>query len=88
MDAMGAKKKMKVGVVVSDALPKTVTVEVERTSLHLQYKKYLRRRKKFMAHDEKDICGLGDRVEICESRPLSKRKRWKVVRIVEKAVVG
>lgn len=83
-----AKKniKRKVGVVVSDAMDKTVTVKVERRVLNPVFKKYLSRSKKFLAHDEKEECGLGDVVEICETRPISRRKSWKVVQILKKGL--
>lgn len=71
-------KKSRVGVVVSDAMDKSVIVEVKRTVMHPLYKKYIRKRSRFMAHDEKDECRVGDKVTIVESRPLSKRKRWRV----------
>ncbi|MFH0800321.1 MAG: 30S ribosomal protein S17 [Pseudomonadota bacterium] len=79
------KRKTKVGVVVSDAMEKSVTVEVSRTVLEPTYKKYVRRKSKFMAHDEKDACRVGDTVLIRECRPLSKRKRWRVDQIISKA---
>lgn len=75
-----------VGTVLSDKMDKTVTVQVERLVRHPVYKKYVRRRVKFAAHDEKNACGIGDRVVITESRPLSRRKRWRVTSIIEKAV--
>ncbi len=67
-----------VGMVVSDKMDKTVVVRVERLVQDPQYKKYVRRYSKFMAHDESNACAVGDRVRIIEHRPLSKRKRWKV----------
>jgi small subunit ribosomal protein S17 len=67
-------------------MDKTVVVQVERLVKHPMYKKYIRRRNKFTAHDNDNACGIGDRVEITESRPLSKTKRWRVSRIIEKAV--
>jgi small subunit ribosomal protein S17 len=67
-----------VGMVVSDKMDKTVVVRVERLVQDPQYKKYVRRYSKFMAHDESNACAVGDRVQIIEHRPLSKRKRWKV----------
>ncbi len=76
------KRKTKVGTVVSDKMKKTVTVEVERLVLHPVFKKYHKRRKKFKAHDEKDQCRVGDVVEIVETRPLSKTKRWAVQKVV------
>ena len=74
-----------VGTVVSDKMDKTVTVEVERTVMHRLYHRYLKRRKKFAVHDERNECRVGDRVVIVASRPLSKRKRWRVREIVERA---
>lgn len=83
---MGKRKKVsKVGTVVSDNMNKTIVVEVERQYQHPLYKKIIRRHKKFKAHDEKNECKSGDRVVIEESRPLSKDKRWKLKKIVEKA---
>jgi small subunit ribosomal protein S17 len=67
-----------VGQVVSDKMDKTVVVRVERLVQDPRYKKYVRRYSKFMAHDESNACGVGDRVQIIEHRPLSKHKRWKV----------
>ena len=77
-------KTVKVGVVVSDRMDKSVVVRVDRLTKHPLYKKYIRKRTKFMAHDEENECKIGDRVEIVESRPLSKMKRWRVKRILEK----
>jgi small subunit ribosomal protein S17 len=71
-------RRMLVGMVVSDKMDKTVVVRVERLVQDPQYKKYVRRYSKFMAHDESNACAVGDRVRIIEHRPLSKRKRWKV----------
>jgi 30S ribosomal protein S17 len=79
------KRKTKIGVVVSDKMDKTVTVTVERLVLHPMFKKYYKRRSKFKAHDEKNQCKVGDQVEIIESRPLSKTKRWAVQSIIKKA---
>jgi small subunit ribosomal protein S17 len=67
-------------------MDKTVTVQVERLVRHSVYKKYVRRRARYAAHDENNTCGIGDQVIITESRPLSKRKRWRVSQIIEKAV--
>jgi small subunit ribosomal protein S17 len=77
---------MKVGVVTSDAMEKSVVVQVQRTTLEKRYKRYVRRSSRFMAHDERDACKVGDTVEIVECRPLSARKRWRVRRIVRAAV--
>jgi len=74
------------GTVVSNKADKTVTVLVERTVKHETYHKIMRRRNKFAAHDDRNDCQIGDKVLICESRPLSKSKRWRVVEIIEKAV--
>jgi small subunit ribosomal protein S17 len=70
--------KTRVGVVVSDKMSKSVVVEVQRTVQHPLYKKYIRKRSRFVAHDESDECSVGDKVRIIESRPLSKTKRWRV----------
>lgn len=75
-----------VGTVVSDGMDKTVIVLVERLVKHKFYKKYIRRRSKFAAHDEKNASRVGDKVLIIQSRPLSKTKRWRVSEIVEKAI--
>ncbi|MBN1552428.1 30S ribosomal protein S17 [bacterium] len=77
--------KKRIGVVVSDKMDKTVNVLVERMIIHPLFKKEIRKRKKFMAHDETNQCKIGDRVLIEETRPLSKLKRWQVVEIIEKA---
>ena len=76
--------KVMTGVVVSDKMDKTVVVLVSRLIKHPVYKKYIRRRAKFMAHDEQNTASMGDTVEIIESRPLSKLKRWRLTRIVER----
>ena len=75
-----------IGTVTSNKANKTVTVLVERLVKHRLYLKYVRRRTKFAAHDDQNDCRIGDKVQISESRPLSKTKRWRVVKIVEKAV--
>ncbi|MDE0147178.1 MAG: 30S ribosomal protein S17 [Rhodospirillaceae bacterium] len=72
-------KRILQGVVVSDAADKTVIVRVERRIMHPLYKKFIRRSKKFMAHDESNACKTGDRVSIQECRPYSKRKTWQVL---------
>ncbi len=79
------KRKVLVGKVVSDKMDKTVVVAVERLVRHPLYKKVLKKTTKFKAHDEKNECRVGDKVEIVETRPLSKEKRWRVVNILEKA---
>ena len=73
------------GVVVSDKMDKTVVVRAERLVRDSRYKKYVRRYSRFMAHDEENACGVGDRVRIIEHRPISKRKRWKVQSMLVKA---
>ena len=85
MKTRGTKRQVS-GIIVSNKMEKTVVVQVERLVKHPMYKKYIRRRNKFTAHDNDNACSIGDRVEITESRPLSKTKRWRVVRIIEKAV--
>ncbi len=80
-----ARRKTRVGVVVSDKMAKTVVVSVESVGRHPFYGKTMRTRQKFKAHDERNEAHLGDRVLIAETRPLSKDKRWRVVQIVEKA---
>ncbi|WP_028316147.1 30S ribosomal protein S17 [Desulfatibacillum aliphaticivorans] len=85
MKERGNKKRM-VGTVVSDRMDKTVVVLIERTVKHPLYKKYIKRRARYSAHDESNSCGMGDLVQIAESRPLSKTKRWRVTQILEKAV--
>ena len=82
----GGKKRTLIGSVVSDKGEKTIVVRVETLVKHPVMKKYIRRRKKFMAHDPSNECGIGDRVEIIESRPLSRRKRWHLFKVLEKAV--
>jgi small subunit ribosomal protein S17 len=78
--------KYKTGVVVSNAMDKSVVVRTERILRHKLYGKYIRRHIKYMAHDADNNCGIGDRVLIEECRPLSKNKRWRVREILEKAV--
>jgi small subunit ribosomal protein S17 len=77
--------KERSGLVVSDRMQKTVVVSVERTVMHPKYKKYLKRRTRVKAHDESDQCRVGDRVLIVESRPLSRDKRWRVSKILDRA---
>lgn len=80
-------RKTKVGTVLSDRMDKTVVVRVEQVVLHPIYKKYTRRRTTYKAHDEKNEYRTGDRVEIVETRPLSKEKRWRVSRLIERPAV-
>jgi len=79
-------KRQMVGTVVSDKMDKSAVVLVEKLVKHRLYKKYIRRRTRFMAHDEQNACSVGDRVLITASRPLSRRKQWRVSKIIEKAV--
>ena len=78
-------RNRKVGIVVSSAMQKSVVVAVNRQVPHTLYRKYVRRTHKFLAHDEENKCHVGDKVEIEETRPLSKRKRWVVRAILAKA---
>jgi small subunit ribosomal protein S17 len=78
-------KKQRVGMVTSNKSNKTITVVVERKLRHPIYGKFVKRSKKFHAHDENNACGIGDLVRIVESRPLSATKRWRLVEIIEKA---
>ena len=78
-------RKTRVGKVVSDKMDKTVVVIVEDRVAHPIYKKIIKRTYRLKAHDENNECGIGDRVKVMETRPLSKDKRWRVVEIVEKA---
>jgi len=82
---MREQRKRLTGVVTSDKMDKTVVVAVTTTKRHQQYGKVIRRVKKYKAHDEKNDCNEGDRVQIIESRPISKQKRWSVVTILERA---
>jgi small subunit ribosomal protein S17 len=84
MSTRGLRKERS-GVVVGDRMQKTFVVSVERTMMHPKYKKYLRRRTRVKAHDESNQCHIGDRVIIVESRPLSRDKRWRVSRVLERA---
>ncbi|MBF0474699.1 MAG: 30S ribosomal protein S17 [Deltaproteobacteria bacterium] len=84
-DTRGQKRTL-TGVVVSDKGDKTVVVMVNRLVMHPVYKKYIKRRKKYMAHDELNQCHVGDKVLIAESRPLSRCKRFRVRKILEKTV--
>ena len=82
MDKIQGRKTTKVGVVVGNKMKKTVTVLVERQVRHPLYKKIVKRRKRFLVHDEYEKCQVGDLVKIVETRPLSKLKRWRVKEIV------
>ena len=80
-----AFRKTRIGQVVSDKMDKTIVVAVEDSYRHPLYKKTMKRTYKLKAHDENNECGIGDTVEVMETRPLSKDKRWRLVRIIEKA---
>lgn len=80
-----SRRKIREGVVVSDRMDKTVVVAVSRLVRHRLYRRVMRRTTRLHAHDEANACGVGDRVQVMETRPLSKSKRWRVVKIMEKA---
>jgi len=77
-------RKTRIGVVVSNKMQKTITVAIERKVKHPIYKKYFKKTKKLVAHDEKNICNVGDLVKVMETRPLSKLKRWRLIEVIEK----
>ena len=83
----GAKRKVRVGVVVSDKMDKTVVVTVQRQYKHRVYERVVRDTKKYKVHDEENRCRVGDKVRIIETRPLSKEKRWRIAEILEKAAL-
>ena len=80
-----ALRKTRVGLVVSDKMDKTIVVAVQDSVKHPLYKKIIKRTVKIHAHDANNECGIGDKVEVMETRPLSKTKRWRLVQIIEKA---
>lgn len=86
MTKRGVRKRL-VGVVVGDKMEKTASVLVSRLKKHRTYKKYLRSQTKYMVHDPENRCMVGDRVRIIETRPISKRKRWQVLEILEKSAI-
>jgi small subunit ribosomal protein S17 len=81
------QRKVRTGVVISNKMDKTVVVEISRTVLHPIYKKFVRRRKRFMVHDEDNRCRVGDEVMIVESKPLSRHKNWRVRKILKEAAL-
>ena len=85
MNTDRALRKSRVGKVVSNKMDKTIVVAIEGSKKHPLYKKIIKHTVKFKAHDEKNECRVGDRVEVMETRPLSKDKRWRVIEIIEKA---
>lgn len=78
-------RKQRTGVVTSNKMDKSITISVQRRLRHPIYGKFVKKTKKFMAHDENNDCNIGDTVRIMEMRPLSKRKRWRLVEIIERA---
>ncbi|MBQ6730091.1 MAG: 30S ribosomal protein S17 [Bacteroidales bacterium] len=78
-------RKERIGVVVSNKMQKSIVVEIERREKHPIYGKFIKKTNRFMAHDEKEECNIGDTVRIMETRPLSKRKCWRLVEIIERA---
>ena len=78
-------RKERIGVVTSSSMQKSIVVRVERKEKHAKYGKYLKKSSKFIAHDEKDECGVGDTVKIMETHRMSKNKRWRVTEVLEKA---
>ena len=84
MNSERGKQKTRIGVVTSDKMDKTVVVKVEKLVKHPTYKKYIKRRVTYKAHDEENQCVIGDKVAIVETRPLSRDKRWRVREILEK----
>jgi small subunit ribosomal protein S17 len=78
-----SRRKTRIGKVVSDKMDKTIVVAVETRSAHPLYKKIVKRTYKLKAHDENNECGIGDRVKVMETRPLSKEKRWRLAEIIE-----
>jgi small subunit ribosomal protein S17 len=81
------QRKERTGVVISNKMDKTVVVEVSRKVIHPVYKKYVRRRKRFMAHDQENQCRIGDEVLIVETRPLSRHKNWRVRKVLREAAL-
>lgn len=84
VEARDTIRKVREGIVVSNKMQKTVVVQIVRRTQHPLYGKVVLRTRKFKAHDEEQICDIGDRVEIMETRPISRDKRWRVTRIIEK----
>ena len=85
MEVQRNLRKTRVGTVVSNAMEKSISVQVERRLRHPIYGKFVKKTKKFMAHDENNDCNVGDKVRIMEIRPMSKNKRWRLVEIIERA---
>jgi len=87
MSETRGNRKIKIGIVISDKMDKTVSVEIKRLVKHPKYGKYIKKFSKFKAHDENNEARIGDRVEIMETRPLSKTKNWRLVKILERGGV-
>ena len=85
MSERGVQKRL-VGTVIGNRMDKSAMVLVERLTKHKTYRKYVKRRSKYMVHDPKNICDVGDKVRIVETRPISKRKRWRVLDIIKEGV--
>ena len=83
---MRSARKTRIGIVVSNRMNKTIAVELERTMKHPKYLRVIKSKSKLYAHDEQNECGIGDKVMVMETRPLSKMKRWRLVKVLEKAV--
>ncbi len=79
------RRKVRIGTVVSNKMKKSIVIAIERRVAHPIYKKYFKKTTKLMAHDEENQCSIGDVVKVMETRPLSKRKKWRLVEIIEKA---
>ena len=84
METTRKLRKERIGVVVSNKMDKTIVITVERKVKHPKYGKFVKRRKKFTAHDEENTCNIGDTVRIMETRPISKNKCWRLVEIIER----
>ena len=87
MEAKTPHRQMKIGIVVSDKMEKTISVRVTRHAMHPVYGKRIIKSKKFLVHDAENACRMGDRVQFAETRPMSKNKRWTLVKIIERAPI-
>lgn len=85
MEEVRKKRKVREGLVSSNKMDKSIVVKVERKLKHPKYGKFLKRTTKLMAHDEQNLCNMGDKVKVMETRPLSKNKCWRLVEIIERA---
>ncbi|VFP81239.1 30S ribosomal protein S17 [Buchnera aphidicola (Cinara kochiana kochiana)] len=84
---MNEKKNILQGYVTSNKMQKSAIVTIDRRVKHIMYGKFINKRTKLCIHDEKDICNIGDLVEICECRPISKTKSWTLLRVIEKSII-